>query len=133
MDTLLGFALLGILAILTTRVVTKITRKRAVARSEALSESETVAVPCRVSWKSKTGRKSSVYGKVRISGDGSLCFDRRFHAPLPVPKGGSIQVEESWRPGNSVITYTTPDDRIQILASSVDTESLARSLAARRD
>ncbi|MFJ2770900.1 hypothetical protein [Streptomyces sp. NPDC087300] len=133
MDTLLGFAFLAIVAALTTRIVTAAIRKRAAGRAEAHSSGQAAAAfPCRVSWKSGTGRKSSVYGKIHVEANEPLRFARRFHAPLPLPREGTLQTEESWRPGNTVLHFRTADGDIRILANSVDAASLTRAIEARR-
>lgn len=123
--SLVEFLFLGILASGVVAVARSATRKRSGGRSAELAESGSIRIPCRVSWKAGTGRKTFVYGKVVADAGGELAFSRRRKDPVPLPRSDWVHREVSWRAGLVNLRYTVPgQDEVRILLSEGDADTL---------
>ncbi|WP_206960371.1 hypothetical protein [Streptomyces beijiangensis] len=126
METAIG----ALMAFGAVKIILAMTRRRAAGRAAEMKRTGEVSIPCRISWTEGIGKRAFVYGKMTVSG-GAVLFRRRSAQSVEIPAGGTISSEPSWRAGNTLISYRSPDGQeIRILTSSADTETVSRAIAA---
>lgn len=129
MDSIVELVIGAILAAGTVKFIAALTQRKARERAAKIARAGEAEVPCRVSWPARYGRKAFTYGKLHISGDAAL-FGRRSAQRIVIPAGGTLGAAPSWRAGNTMISYRSPEgELIRILASSVDAETISHALA----
>ncbi|MES5821357.1 hypothetical protein [Streptomyces sp. RG80] len=122
---LLELLLLALVAGGTGTAVRAANRRRAARRATALAASGTVSIPCRVSWPAGTGKKAFVYGKVVAGAAEGPAFSRRGGAAVPLPRGGTVHCEPSWRTGLVNLRYAVSGQGdVRMLLTEKDAETV---------
>lgn len=106
----------------------RLASRRAALRSDGLAGGAGVSIPCRLNWKSVTGTRGFVYGKLGSDTLGP-CFTRPRGLAIRIPAGGRAAYHSHWRPGMGVLEYRTPEgDKVRFLCYSADCDMIVRLL-----
>ncbi|MEU9107036.1 hypothetical protein AB0D54_22330 [Streptomyces xanthophaeus] len=140
-DTLIALVAAALAALLVGTPVRAAVARRSARRAGAAQAGESVAVPCRVTWKEGLGRRSSVYGKLSRPMDGAeggaaagvgsaVVFKRPGRRPVELPAGGRASRRPAgWRPAMQVFAYRGPGgEEIQLLVHDAEAELVTRLL-----
>ncbi|THA80021.1 hypothetical protein [Streptomyces sp. A0592] len=130
MITIVGFAVLVLVALLAGTLMRRTVARRAAGRSAAVSGGAVVAVPCQARWRQGARRRFFGYGKLGAGPDGAgAVFKAPLRPAVRLPVGGRAAVRDSWRPGMRVLEYRAPDGRrIDFQLYDAEAERAARLL-----